>query len=460
MAIEPLRAVAAPFADTAKLTVAPPCPLAGPFSAIQSTAVCATHSQSRSAAMVTAPAPPGALNEARELVADTWHLAEVGAVMLTDDDDEVQDAAAALNAAVTNQGSRRGTPEAKQSVCRGDRRVLRVSRRGVRIGASKTSCAVHASRARPWHGRTAMRKTAFAAVGALALSLLAAAAAQAQQQDFSKGEIKTTKVAGNFYTLEGQGGMIGVLAGPDGVLMVDSQFAPLTDKIVAAIKQLSNSPIRFMINTHVHGDHTGGNANLGKMGVTIFSRPQLRARLEKPAPGPNGAPGTPTPPEGLPVVTYDAPVTIHMDNETVELIPVPAAHTDGDTMVRFRNADVIMTGDFYRSVGYPNIDRANGGSLNGMLAGLQAIVDAAGPNTKIIPGHGATVDKNAVAAHRAMIAAVRDKVAPLVRQGMTLEQVVAAKPTADYDTKVPGVGTTGERFVGQVYAEVKGGAGK
>jgi cyclase len=215
-----------------------------------------------------------------------------------------------------------------------------------------------------------------------------------------------------------------------------------------------------MINTHVHGDHTGGNANLGKMGVTIFSRPQLRARLEKPAPGPNGAPGTPTPPAGLPVVTYDAPVTIHMDNETVELIPVPAAHTDGDTMVRFRSADVIMTGDFYRSVGYPNIDRANGGSLNGMLAGLQAVVDAAGPNTKIIPGHGATVDKNAVAAHRAMIAAVRDKIAPLVRQGMTLEQVVAAKPTADYDTKVPGVGTTGERFVGQVYAEVKGGAGK
>src|SRR4051812_14987933 len=135
MAIEPLRAVAAPFADTTKLTVAPPCPLAGPFSAIQSTAGCATHPHSRSAAMVTAPAPPGALNEARELVADTWHLAEVGAVMLTDEDDEVQDAAGALNPAVTNQGSRRGTREAKQSVCRGDRRMLSGSRRGVRIGA-------------------------------------------------------------------------------------------------------------------------------------------------------------------------------------------------------------------------------------------------------------------------------------------------------------------------------------
>jgi glyoxylase-like metal-dependent hydrolase (beta-lactamase superfamily II) len=293
--------------------------------------------------------------------------------------------------------------------------------------------------------------------GSLAVALLAAATLQAQQQDFSKVEIKTTKVAGNFYTLEGQGGTIGVLAGPEGVLMVDSQFAPLTDKIVAAIKQISDGRIRFMINTHVHGDHTGGNANLGKMGVTIFAREQLRARLEKPAPGPNGAPGTPAPAEALPMVTYNAPVTIHMNGEVVDLIPVPAAHTDGDTMVRFHTADVIMTGDFFRSLGYPNIDRANGGSLNGMLDGLNAIVAAAGPNTKIIPGHGATVDKNAVAAHRAMIVAIRDKVAPLVRQGMTLEQVVAAKPTADYDAKIPGVGTTGERFVGQLYAELKGG---
>jgi glyoxylase-like metal-dependent hydrolase (beta-lactamase superfamily II) len=276
-----------------------------------------------------------------------------------------------------------------------------------------------------------------------------------QQQDFSKVEIKTTKVAGNFYTLEGLGGTIGVLAGPDGVLMVDSQFAPLTEKIVAAIRQISSGPIRFMINTHVHPDHTGGNENLGKMGVTIFAREQLRNRLAKPNPRADGTPGVPAPAAALPMVTYDAPLTIHMNGEEVELVPVRAAHTDGDTMVRFRNADAIMTGDFYRSLGYPNIDRANGGTLAGMLDGLNAIVNMAGPSTKIIPGHGATVDKNAVAAHRAMILAIRDKVAPLVRQGMTLEQVVAAKPTADYDAKVPGVGTTGERFIGQLYAELK-----
>jgi cyclase len=275
--------------------------------------------------------------------------------------------------------------------------------------------------------------------------------------DMSNVQIKTTKLASNFYTLEGNGGTIGVLTGPDGVLMVDSQFAPLTEKIVAAIKQVSDRPVRFMINTHVHGDHTGGNENLGKMGVTILSREALRNRLAHPAPGANGAPGTPAPPAALPMITYDGPVTIHMNGEDVQLIPVPSAHTDGDTMVKFPNADVIMTGDFYRSLGYPNIDRANGGSLKGMLDGLSKIVEISGTQTKIVPGHGEIVNKTAVAAHRDMIIAIRDKVAPMVQRGMTVEQVTAAKPAADYDAKVPGVGTTGDRFVGQLYAELKGG---
>jgi glyoxylase-like metal-dependent hydrolase (beta-lactamase superfamily II) len=282
------------------------------------------------------------------------------------------------------------------------------------------------------------------------------ASAQAQQ-DFSQVQIKTTKVANNFYTLEGQGGTIGVLTGPDGVLMVDAQFAPLTDKIVAAIKQISDGRIRFLINTHVHGDHTGGNENLGKMGVTILARENLRARLVKPNPGANGQPGTPAPAAALPVVTYDAPLTIHMDGEDVKVIPVPSAHTDGDTMVYFPGADVIMCGDFYRSTGYPNIDRANGGSLAGMLTGLNAVISQAGPNTKIIPGHGATVGKADVAAHRDMIIAIRDKVAPLVRQGKTQEEVVAAKLTADWDAKVTGAtAMTADRFVAQVYQELKG----
>ena len=147
-----------------------------------------------------------------------------------------------------------------------------------------------------------------------------------------------------------------------------------------------------------------------------------------------------------------------MNGEQVQLIPIPAAHTDGDTLVKFVNADVIMTGDFYRSMGYPNIDRANGGTLNGMLAGLNKIVELSGPSTKIVPGHGAVVDKTAVAAHRDMIIALRDKIAPMVKKGMTVEQVTAAKPTADFDAKVPGIGTTGDRFIGQLHAELSAGA--
>src|SRR5579862_6082506 len=146
--------------------------------------------------------------------------------------------------------------------------------------------------------------------------------------DYSKVVIKTTKISNNFYELEGQGGNIGILTGPDGILMVDTEFAPLTDKIVAAIKQVSTAPIRFVINTHVHGDHTGGDENFVKLGATIFSRDELRERLAHPSPGANGAPGVPMAPAGLPMVTYSDPIRFHMDDEEAEAIPVPHAHTD------------------------------------------------------------------------------------------------------------------------------------
>jgi glyoxylase-like metal-dependent hydrolase (beta-lactamase superfamily II) len=289
----------------------------------------------------------------------------------------------------------------------------------------------------------------------LAVLALAAATLLGQGTDYSQVQIKTTKVSNNFYTLEGSGGMIGVLVGPDGVFMVDTQFAPLSEKIVAAIKAITPQPIKFVVNTHQHPDHTGGNENFAKLGATLLSRDQLRYRLAHPAPGANGAPGTPAPALALPAMTYDGPVTLHMNGEDIELIPVRNAHTDGDTMVRFVKNDVLMVGDFFRSIQFPNIDRNNGGSFNGMLAGLGMVIGSAGPATKIIPGHGPTVDRTAATAHRDLMLAVRDRIAPLVQQGKTLPEVVASKPLGTYETSVKEPGTTGERFIGQVYAELQ-----
>jgi cyclase len=272
--------------------------------------------------------------------------------------------------------------------------------------------------------------------------------------DYSKVVIVTTKISNSLYTLDGTGGRVGVLVGPEGILMVDDEFAPLSDKIVEAIRKISNAPIRFLVNTHVHGDHTGGNENFGKMGVLLFSRDELRWRLAHPAPAANGAAVAPAPAAALPMVTYEGPVTLHLDGDDVQLIPILRAHTDGDTMIWFPASDAIMTGDFFRAVGYPNIDRANGGSLPGMLDGLAEVIGLAGPNTKIIPGHGAIVDRAAVIAHRDMILAIRGRVADLIQQGKSQQEVLAAHPTADYDAKVPQAATTSDRFVGQLYAEL------
>jgi glyoxylase-like metal-dependent hydrolase (beta-lactamase superfamily II) len=304
-----------------------------------------------------------------------------------------------------------------------------------------------------------MRGNVFRVYLAGAAAALAAGALHAQQPppDFSKVEIKTTQIADNFYTLEGLGGTISVLTGPDGVLLVDSQFAALTDKLAAAIKKLSNKPIRFVINTHVHPDHTGGNENFAKLGAVVFSRDQLRARLEHPNPGADGTPGKPAPAAALPIVTYDGPVSIHLNGENVRLLPIRNAHTDGDTLVSFTEHDILAVGDYYRGIGYPFVDLKSGGTLQGILDGLGATIGRCGPNTKVIPGHGPVTDRNALVAQRDLILAVRDKVAPLVAQNKTLEEVIAAKPTADFDAQVPQSQQTAERFVTWMYTEVKAG---
>jgi len=306
-------------------------------------------------------------------------------------------------------------------------------------------------------------------VAALSLSV------SAQGTDYSKIEFTAKKVASNLYMISGSpnvdvnhpdaaGGLVGVLTGPDGIFMVDSQYAQVSDKLLAAIKRLSPEPVRFMANTHIHPDHTAGNPFFGKMGVVIFAREELREQMARPPRGATGNAGTARDTAGYPVVTYGmgAPVKMHLNGETIDLIPVRAAHTSGDTMVRFENANVIMIGDFYRNFGYPFIDRANGGTLNGMLEGCDQLMKVAGPDTTLIPGHGTWIKRTDLVPYAEMIKSVRDKVQQLIAQGKTEKEVAAAKVTAPWDAKTAGgLGAAGadmtsaDRFVGEVYQELK-----
>lgn len=291
--------------------------------------------------------------------------------------------------------------------------------------------------------------TAVAAVPAHAQGA-APAAAPAQQEVM----VTTTRLGGNVYAVDGQGGRIEALVGPDGVFLVDAQFPQVTDKIVAALKQISDGRVRMVLNTHVHGDHTGGNENFGKLGAVIMARPNLRARLLKPNPGANGQPTPPAPAVALPVVTYDQPLTLQLNGEEVRVVPLPPSHTDGDSAVKFVNADVLATGDVFRSTGYPNIDRANGGTLKGLLESMDIFLSLAGPNTKVSPGHGNVTDRAALQAHKDVIITVRDRVAKLKKEGKTVEQIVASKPTADLDAKVGNAAGSADRFVQQLFAEL------
>jgi cyclase len=305
------------------------------------------------------------------------------------------------------------------------------------------------------------------------LSVALSITAQAQQRDYSKIEITADKIAPNLFVLSGSpgldpvhpdaaGGRIGVLAGPDGIFMVDAQLAQLTHKVVEAIRRISPARIRFLVNTHIHGDHTGGNANFAKMGVTIFAREELREAMVHPVRAANV-----TDSARLPVVTFGpgGPMKLYMNNEIIDLMPVRAAHTSGDTMIRFENANVIMIGDFYRNYGYPFIDIDEGGSLQGTLEALDQTVKLADPETKLVPGHGTIIYRTDLLRYRDMIRALQEKVQQMIAQGKTQQEVLAAKVTAPFDSQVPGgllpvtpppgAGTSAERFIAEVYQELK-----
>jgi cyclase len=294
------------------------------------------------------------------------------------------------------------------------------------------------------------------AVAAALLFAASAVPARSQAPAAQDVQVTITKLAGNVYGIDGQGGRISALVGPDGVFLVDAQFPQVTEKIIAALKTVSDGRVKMIVNTHVHGDHTGGNENFGKMGTVIMSRPNLRARLIKPAPGANGQVPPSAPAAALPVITYDQPLTIQFDGEEVRIIPLPPSHTDGDTAVKFVNADVLATGDVFRSTGFPNIDRANGGTLKGLLESMDTFIALSGPNTKVVPGHGDVTNRAGLVAHKEVIITVRDRVSKQMKEKKTLDQIVASKPTADLDQKVGNAAASADRFVQQLYAELGG----
>jgi len=286
------------------------------------------------------------------------------------------------------------------------------------------------------------------------------------QGQFANVELSIVPVAGNVYMVQrpGGGGNIGVFVGPEGVLLVDSLFAPLSDKLVAAVQEVTDEEIRFLINTHIHGDHVGGNENLAEMGVLIFAHDNTRLRFlqeRSRIPRAGGRSGTQQPAAARPVVTFNDTMSFHLNGEEVRAFLAPPAHTDGDTFVYFADSDVLHLGDVYRTTSYPIIDRYNGGTLRGTIAALDKAIDIAGPATKVIPGHGLeVVGREELLEFRAMILDISDQVLGMIREGKKLAEVMAAKPTAAYDAKWtddPGWGA--EDFVPIVYYEL-GGSGR
>jgi glyoxylase-like metal-dependent hydrolase (beta-lactamase superfamily II) len=296
------------------------------------------------------------------------------------------------------------------------------------------------------------------AVVAMVLALSGATFAQQQPPaappppDFSKIEIKTTDLGDNVYMLEGQGGNITVAVATDGIIMVDGQFAPLHDKIKSAIAVVSNLPIKYLINTHYHGDPTGGNESFAKDGAIIVAQINVRNRLA--AGATNGLTGAKTPPApqgALPSDTYTNFSKIRLRGRVANLRHIENAHTDGDTYVWFKTANVLSTGDTFTNGRYPNIDFANGGNIKGMIAATDAYLKLTNAKSRIVPGHGPIADKAALTEYRTMLITARDRMAKLVKEGKSEDDVVAAKPFADLDAKWAPNELAAKNFIRVVY---------
>jgi cyclase len=285
----------------------------------------------------------------------------------------------------------------------------------------------------------------------------------------------TEKMSPNLFVLHGSqgldpahpdasGGRAMALFGPDGVLLVDTENRQVAEKTLKAIRSFTSAPIKVLVNTHIHPDHTGANAFFAQQGAVIFSQEDLQSEMLRPPPRANGTPAPAPEPASVPVATYrynpampgEPAVTFTMNGETVDFIPMMPSHTAGDTIVRFRKANVIYIEDFYRNFGYPFADQANGGSIKGMLDAVDLIVKLADANTTLIPGHGTLIKKGDLLPYRAMLVDIMAKVKTLRDQGKSLTEVLAANLTAPYDKMTLGDSQQSkDRFITEAYDEVK-----
>ena len=290
-------------------------------------------------------------------------------------------------------------------------------------------------------------------IGSGVLLAAAVAAPAAGQANYDTVTVRVQPVSGNVYMLLGAGGNIGLITGADGAFIVDDQFAPLTDKIRAAIATVTDRPVRFVVNTHWHGDHTGGNERWGSAGSVIIAQDNVRLRMGTPQTRNNRT--TPaSPAAALPVITFADSMTLHLNGYSVRVIHVRNAHTDGDAIIYYTRANVLHMGDTYFSTGYPFIDGVSGGHVDGIVDAADRALAMIRDDTRVIPGHGPLATKADLQEYRRVVGTVRDRVRALVQQGKSLGEVAATRPTAEFDEKWGRGFINADTFLDGVYRDM------